>query len=271
MRKPQLEKLLFFLLCAAWTAGVLAQETSAPARVTVPQEEESSRILSKVPPVYPPLARQARVSGTVTLQVHISGSGDVESVNLISGHPMLGPAAVATVKQWKYKPYVLNGSAVPVETTVVVNFTLSDATAPAKEDAAESVPQAETGKRPASSAQQEPDGVARGDDASAMPRVATPQRIRVSQGISAGLLISKVNPDYPPEARKARIEGTVLLRILIDKEGNVTSVKLIGGHPLLADAAIDAVKQWKYKPFLLNTQPIEVDTEVVVNFTLKEQ
>jgi protein TonB len=102
----------------------------------------------------------------------------------------------------------------------------------------------------------------------AVPKVATPQRVRVSQGVSSGLLVRKVQPAYPPLARQARIQGQVLLRAQISKDGSIENLQLISGHPMLAPAAIEAVKQWKYRPYLLNGEPVEVDTEVVVNFTL---
>src|SRR5271155_1791323 len=102
----------------------------------------------------------------------------------------------------------------------------------------------------------------------AVPKVATPQRVRVSQGVSAGLLVRRVNPNYPPLARQARIQGQVVLRAVISKDGSIENLTLVSGHPMLAPAAIDAVKQWKYKPYLLNGEPVEVDTEVLVNFTL---
>jgi periplasmic protein TonB len=102
----------------------------------------------------------------------------------------------------------------------------------------------------------------------AVPKVATPQRVRVSAGVTSGLLIRKVNPTYPPLARQARISGTVVLRAVISKDGSIENLSLVSGHPMLAPAAIDAVKQWKYKPYLLNGEPVEVDTEVQVNFTL---
>jgi periplasmic protein TonB len=102
----------------------------------------------------------------------------------------------------------------------------------------------------------------------AVPKVATPQRIRVSSGVQSGLLVRKVQPNYPPLARQARIQGTVILQAQISKEGNIENLTLISGHPMLAPAAIEAVKQWKYRPYLLNGEPVEVETSVQVNFTL---
>ena len=100
------------------------------------------------------------------------------------------------------------------------------------------------------------------------PKIATPQRVRVSSGVQSGLLIRKVNPTYPPLARQARIQGVVILQAQISKDGNIENLQLISGHPMLAPAAIEAVKQWKYKPYLLNGEPVEVETQVQVNFTL---
>lgn len=102
----------------------------------------------------------------------------------------------------------------------------------------------------------------------AVPKIATPQRVRVSSGVQSGLLVRKVNPTYPPLARQARIQGTVVLQAQISKDGNIENLQLISGHPMLAPAAIEAVKQWKYKPYLLNGEPVEVETQVQVNFTL---
>jgi protein TonB len=102
----------------------------------------------------------------------------------------------------------------------------------------------------------------------AVPKIAAPTRVRVSSGVSTGLLIRKVPPTYPPLARQARIQGVVILQAQISKEGNIQNLQLISGHPMLAPAAIEAVKQWKYKPYLLNGEPVEVDTQVQVNFTL---
>ena len=102
----------------------------------------------------------------------------------------------------------------------------------------------------------------------ALPKVATPQRVRVSQGVAVGLCIRKVQPNYPPLARQARIQGQVVLHAEISKEGTIQNLQLVSGHAMLAPAAIEAVKQWRYKPYLLNGEPVAVETEVIVNFSL---
>ena len=70
-------------------------------------------------------------------------------------------------------------------------------------------------------------------------------------------------------AREARIHGEVVLTAIIDKDGNIENLQLVSGHPMLAPAAINAVKQWRYKPYLLNGQPVEVETTITVNFELR--
>ena len=101
-----------------------------------------------------------------------------------------------------------------------------------------------------------------------LPKVAAPQRIRVSQGVTEGNLLRKVQPTYPPLAKTARIQGSVILNALISKAGNIENLRVMSGHPMLVQSALDAVKQWKYKPYILNGEPVEVETTITVNFNL---
>ncbi len=100
-----------------------------------------------------------------------------------------------------------------------------------------------------------------------VPRVAAP-KLRVSSGVAQGLLIRQVKPQYPTLAREARIQGTVVLQATIGKDGTVQNLRVVSGHPMLTGAAIAAVKQWLYRPYYLNGQPVEVDTQINVSFTL---
>jgi len=102
----------------------------------------------------------------------------------------------------------------------------------------------------------------------AVPKVAAPTRIRVSQGVTQGLKIRDVRPTYPALARQAHIQGAVQLTAVISKEGSIENLHAVSGHPMLIPAAIDAVKQWRYKPYILNGEPVEVETQITVNFTL---
>ena len=100
------------------------------------------------------------------------------------------------------------------------------------------------------------------------PKPEGPKRIRVSTGVQEARLINKVVPIYPPLARQARIQGTVKLHAIISKEGTIQQLEVVSGPPLLIQAALDAVKQWRYKPTLLSDEPVEVDTYIDVIFTL---
>jgi len=101
-----------------------------------------------------------------------------------------------------------------------------------------------------------------------LPTVATPDRVRVSSGVASGNLVNKVQPVYPPIARTNRIAGQVILHAIISKSGNIENLQVVSGHPMLTQAALDAVRQWKYKPYMLNGEPVEVETTIQVNFNL---
>ena len=94
---------------------------------------------------------------------------------------------------------------------------------------------------------------------------AKPVLVHLSEGVAQGLLMRKVPPAYPPLARQAHVQGKVILKVRISKSGDVVNLRLVSGHPMLAPAAMEAVKQWKYQPYLLYGDPIEADTNVTVN------
>ncbi len=102
------------------------------------------------------------------------------------------------------------------------------------------------------------------------PKAATPKRIRVGGQVELAKLIFQPKPEYPPLAKMARIQGTVRLEAIISKDGTIQDLKVLTGHPLLVKSAIEAVSRWRYQPTLLNGEPVEVVTEVDVNFTLAE-
>ena len=87
--------------------------------------------------------------------------------------------------------------------------------------------------------------------------------------MQAANLIHQVNPIYPPLARQARVQGVVVMEATISKDGSIESLRIIQGHPLLNQAALDAVQQWKYRPTMLNGDPVEVITTVTVTFRLQ--
>jgi protein TonB len=113
-------------------------------------------------------------------------------------------------------------------------------------------------------------GIVNATSNAAIPKFVpvTPQRVRISQGVTKGLLVQKIEPQYPTLARSARVQGDVVLSAIIDTNGQITNLQLVSGHPMLVPAAIAAVKQWRYKPYLLNGQPVEVETTITVIFSL---
>jgi periplasmic protein TonB len=97
---------------------------------------------------------------------------------------------------------------------------------------------------------------------------AAQHTLRISQGVSQGLILKKVSPVYPAQARQMRLEGKVELQANISKTGSIASVKQLSGDAILGRAAIEAVRQWKYKPYYLSGEPVEVETQITVNFKL---
>jgi periplasmic protein TonB len=110
-----------------------------------------------------------------------------------------------------------------------------------------------------------------GDDiAVVMPTHPAAVKPLMVSKLGEGSLLRRVQPTYPALARQARIQGLVELQAIISKTGTIENVVVVRGHPMLAAAALEAVRQWRYRPYLLNHQPIEVETEITVNFVLSE-
>jgi protein TonB len=101
------------------------------------------------------------------------------------------------------------------------------------------------------------------------PKPVKREPIRVGGNVQESKLIRRVEPTYPELAKRARVQGKVVLVVTVDEEGNVTDIRVTTGHPLLDEAAVSAVKQWKYSPTLLNGEPVPVIANVTVFFNLK--
>jgi TonB family protein len=97
---------------------------------------------------------------------------------------------------------------------------------------------------------------------------ARPLKLRISQSVAEANLLKRVQPEYPAEAKAKRIEGDVVLKVTINIKGEIEKATLFEGESVLGQAALDAVKKWKYKPFLLNGQPVNVETTVKISFHL---
>ena len=187
---------------------------------------------------YPMEAAEKRLQGQVVVKVLITETGDVEGVEVISGDPVLAKAAVAAAKQWKFKPYIKNGRPSKVATRIPFDFAFRE-------------------------------NVTDKDPANAAKGAAGANILQVPQKITEGMLIHKVQPVYPESARREQIEGTVILRAVIGKDGRISSLTPISGPKELVPAAIGAVQQWRYKPYLLEGQIVEVQTNITVNYQLR--
>jgi TonB family protein len=240
-------------------SGVNHVGTPAPDanvdRVRVSENVMRSFRIQEIDAAYPPLALKAKTEGLVVLKEFVGKSGDVENLEIVNGDPLLAPAAIDAVKQWKYRPYLLNGEPVEVESLVRVSFKL------VKEKEG-SATDADLDALPKELVPEQPDAD--------QTNPAVPLRVRVSSGVASELLVRKIDPEYPPEARAQRIQGVVLLQATIDPTGHIAELQLISGHPLLAPAAIEAVRQWEYRPYLLNSKPVTVETKIQVSFTLED-
>jgi protein TonB len=111
-------------------------------------------------------------------------------------------------------------------------------------------------------------GILGGVGSGPVVKAAPPRKLSISSGVMSGMLLDKVTPQYPAIAKAARIQGTVVLQATISKAGSITNLRVVSGPPMLQPAAMDAVRSWRYKPYLLNGEPVEVETTVNVVFNL---
>jgi TonB family protein len=195
--------------------------------------------LVKVQPIYPPLANTVNASGEVQVEIIIDENGRVISAKAISGHPVLRSAAEGAARKWVFRPTLVDGK--PVKQPGVLKFIFTPPEPPT------SVPPAES------------------------TSAETPMKITVSGGVLQGKAIRKVQPPYPPLARAARASGAVQVQVTISETGEVIEATVVGGHPLLRDAALQAARQWVFQPTELSAVPVKVQGILTFNFTLSDE
>lgn len=193
-------------------------------------------------PEYPEAARRQNIRGEVTAMILVSESGDVENVHPLTGDPVLISPAIEAMRHWKFGPYNRGGH--PVAAIAKVTFTFG------AQGTGDSNASTWTVNSQISN-----------------PTVMSPT-VRMSQGVTQGMALRKVAPRYPKAARKARVQGRVVIAGTISKEGTLKNLRVLSGPPELVDAALDAVRQWLYRPYVFMGRPVEVDTQITVNFTL---
>lgn len=206
-------------------------------------------------PNYPDEDLKKAIGGRVILAVQYSTEGNVEAVERIEGNPLLLPSAIQAATQWKFRPLKVKGEKVRGVTYVGFHFYAS---APPK--ITNVFPYGVWSVRPYT------EGKESKDEPKPLP-VET--RVKLSSGVIAGHKISGPNPIYPEGSRRNRVQGTVVMEAIIDKSGSISLLEIVSSPALdLSAASIQAVRDWKYRPYTLQGQPVEVESTIQVNFTL---
>jgi TonB family protein len=252
------------LLLCLLPSTISAQQQIRGSNILVNQSVAHAFLLNKIMPVYGYGVMNSNISGQIVIAFTIDKTGKVthamvvdrdlwgrKSVNVEDPH--LRQTSLDAVKQWTYRPYLLNGAPVDIDTSVALLFDFSHPTSPIVK-LGEAAPTPPTSAAPSNTVDAGKSRVGEFGKPLIDPRVAETK------------LTGRVEPQYPQMAKIARIQGDVVLHILIDKQGHVAQVQQRSGHPILIQAAKDAVSKWDYQPFLLNGQPTEVETLVTVKF-----
>jgi TonB family protein len=223
-------------------------------------------------PEYPAAALEEHTQGGIFVQVFVDGNGKVEkALGQVCPNcsPILRKAAVQAVEQWQFQPTLLNGKPVTVNSWVIFRFRLEGRSveivsrsenATLADDAPKlevQVVAAAPGKAGDANSQHSSPGA-----------VTPPEKLSISADVAERNLVNKIDPQYPQMAKIAHIQGDVIISGIINREGKIAEAKALSGHPILVQSALDAVKQWKYKPFLLNGEPVEVKTTITVRFRM---
>lgn len=226
----------------------------SPAQDAASPEDLTLELVTKVDPIYPKPAEEKNLAGDVLIKVEISESGDVENALIVNGEPLLGESAVAAAKQWKFKPFTRDGKATSVSFLFPFKFKL-----PSKGPIiVRVIPSTKEQKT------ESPSKVAQQQDAA----TENMKPIHVSQNIMYAFVVQRVAPHYPDAARREKIQGSVALKVLIGVDGAVKHLEPITGPEQLRGPAMDTVRQWKYRPFILDDKAVDVETVVMVNYNI---
>ena len=218
------------ILFWALTACAMQGTTPVSSLVSISPAQAQQLLLRSAKAVYPDGPED--LQGFVFVELHTDTEGNVADVRVKSGRPKLAASAVAAFRQFKFKPYLVDGR--PVECLIPATASFH--------------------------------GRAAGPILNFRPVETAPIRFQIAQGALDANKIHDEQPKYPAMARVAHIQGDVVLRVTVSTKGDVAELGVISGHPILVQSAIDAVRLWKYRPYLLNGNPVEVDTVVTVKF-----
>lgn len=212
-------------------------------------------------PEYPAAAVQNHIAGLASVKVLVDETGKVQQVleNCDGCSSVLQDASIKAVEKWEYQPTLLDGKPVSVTSTILFRFSLD------KEPSVEVLSKLKDPLPMPPSRKLSEGSIIHADGPA--PRMA-PNKLRISSGVAESNLVHKIDPEYPQAARIAHIQGDVVLQCIIDREGDISDIRVVSGHPVLIQPSLDAVKQWKYKPYTLNGQPVEVETTIIVHFRM---
>lgn len=210
---------------------------AAPVKITM--DDAAMLLLRAVDPVPAPEVRN--LIGRVEVELRIDKTGSVAAVTVTSGNPALAGAAVEAFKQYKFRPYTVKESAAEVICPAISIFSGT-----------------------AEGAQSYPGSL----DVARTRTTQLARRLKVSPVLLDQNKIHDEKPRYPGAAQMGHIQGDVVIRVTINKQGRVENLNALSGHPLLREEALEAVKAWRYRPFLINGEPVEVDSLVTVQFRM---
>lgn len=253
--------MVMFCFC---TTAISAQQQVRGSNILVSQGVANALLLKKVMPTYNDAVMSVNISGQIVIAFTIDKTGKVSRAMVVerdlSGRksvnvedPHLRQASLDAVKQWTYRPYLLQGAPVDIDTSVVLLFDFSHPSSPIVK-----LGEPPNGPPPSTPALNAFDA--------GKASIGEFSKPLIDPKVAETRLTGRVEPQYPQMAKIAHIQGDVVLHVLIDKKGHVAKVKQKSGHPILVQAAINAVNQWDYQPFLLNGQPTDVETSVTVKF-----
>jgi TonB family protein len=279
--------------------GQQAARPGVPTQAPKPASARPPRKIHDVKPVYPPEAKEKGIAGTVVLEATMDAAGTVTDVKALKGHDLLVPAAIEAVRQWRFEP--LPGTPKRIM-TVTVRFRLDSGAkgkgvtggvpggvvggvaggvpGGVKGGVTGGVPGGVTGGVPGGVAGGVPGGVAGGvpggvaggvaGEAAKQPGATyPPDAVKVGGDVKQPRKILDVKPVYPEDARAAKVEGAVIIEAVIDTLGKVQDARILRSVPMLDQAAVDAVRQWRFEPVVIEGRPRPVIMTVTVNFRLQ--
>lgn len=211
------------------------QQSNGPVRIA--GGVAAGQIISKVNPVYPAEAKEQGIQGAVVLHAIIDRDGTIKELAIVSGPEQLQASAIEAVRQWVYKPYLLNGEPVEVETTITVNYSLGNSAPPPTPQSTENTNSSAAGV------------------------------YKIGGSVRPPVLTYSRDPEYPESARAASLSGDVIVSLIVDQDGLPRDVQVAKGMGNEFDEkAVEAVKQYRFKPATQNGEPVPVDLKIEVNF-----